>query len=724
MKKLLAVLLTAAMTLSMLVVPVTVSAETTETTTTATNVGYQTVAPVYTTENVEENDITDLSGLSTAPTSGSYCITDYNGMVKLAKFVNEDQATMAGVTIYLLNNIDMTSVENFAGIGTATTPFAGTFDGQGYAITNLSMSSVSTANFGVFASIKGAAISNVVLAETCTFNHSHSNDAKNGNGTLVGMIYDQGTVQNVLVNATVNQMSSGNTHYFGGIVGQTTTKDSSATQDIKITNCQFSGTISQAPSNPHVIGGVLGYSNNSETVISNCLNTAAIYTRWGYGTGGILGASTAFVKIENCKNAGNISCKEQTGGIVGYAGNIEILSCENTGVITSIGSGAKLGGIIGNVSSRCVVQNCTNSGALMSVNGYSGGIVGNSSGVTTISNSKNEAAINPTSSDAAGIIGYSNGTLEVTYCVNNGAINNVTDDIRGQPRLAGIVGQAAGTKATISNCENNGVVNGQSRIAGIVGEAAASTLTVEKCLNFGTITAGYNTSSDGAVAYNCSGGIVGRVNTNGSISNCTNYGAISHTVAGYAGGIIGTVADGKTVTFNALINKGTQSHSTGASDWLCGNKSATTATINGADSCYDVTEEGYATHFTGYQIGTYTENEVSGNKIRLVGTIGSDYANYDEVGFIVKITRESDGEVKTVEHYCEAIYSSLLAENNNTVAASKYRQGGYMFALALYGISAGEYTFEVQTISLAMNGESYTVGETSTFDCTIPVPAA
>lgn len=740
MKKLLAVLLTVAMTLSLLIVPVTVSAETTNAT-----VGYQAVT------GTQKAGTTDWASV-TLEENGVYYVATADDMVALAVAVNNGSAKGKNITVYVTaDTLDMGSV-TFAGIGTAANPFDGAFDGQGVTVQNLAMNFTETADLGMFGVIDGATVKNIVLDSTCTVQVTRRS-ATLGDGALVGRIEETGVVENVLVKTVITLGT--NEEALGGIIGIVAAEDAQ-NGGVQIRNCTFQGTFSRNNKNLNQSGGILGVAKAGYVKLYSCVNKSDLDCGWGYDIGGIVGAgnSGSHIVVDTCVNEGKITAKEKSGGIAGEVNDIEITNSANAGAIvgrdnTAVGNigglvgiskgnssisnsvnsgtvdGAKgnVGGFVGNASGALTLTGCTNKAAVKATAWADpcscGGFVGYSAGTTTIVSSVNDANILTAGSAAAGIIGYSNGTLTVTDCVNNGTIN---PEFKGQPNIAGIAGTVAGTKATISGCVNNGDVKALNKNGGIVGEASAATLTVENCLNFGAITA-KGTPSDGVgQAFNSAGGILGRVNTNATVSNCTNYGAVTNTGNGFAGGLIGGVDSERTVTLTCSVNKGTQSHAdtdNGGSDWLQGNLAAANhGTITYGTDSYDAT--GVAAHFAGYQLGTYTKDGATGNKIRLVGTIGSDYADYDEVGFIVKITRTSDGETKHINHYCEAIYASLLGENDSTIDASKYREGGYMFALALYGISAGEYTFEVQTVSVKMGQTEYVVGETVSFTCTVP----
>ncbi|MBP5232285.1 MAG: hypothetical protein J6333_02650, partial [Planctomycetes bacterium] len=98
-----------------------------------------------------------------AAVNGAYTIDDANDLDMLRKGVAANLATL-GETFKQTANIDMTSAAAFAGIGTyaaaanAGLPFEGTYDGQGFTISNITFTDRDYA--GVFNQVKGGAIKN------------------------------------------------------------------------------------------------------------------------------------------------------------------------------------------------------------------------------------------------------------------------------------------------------------------------------------------------------------------------------------------------------------------------------------------------------------------------------------------------------------------------------------------------------------------------------------
>ena len=177
------------------------------------------------------------------------------------------------------------------------------------------------------------------------------------------------------------------------------------------------------------------------------------------------------------------------------------------------------------------------SGHVAAIRG-NGAIVGRMIKGGTISGCKNYATVTGTGANVGGIVGAAyytakGQTMTIKACGNYGTVTGTAGAV------GGIVGLSA---ANVSNCTNEADIKGNGAdVAGIVAEQQNAG-SVTDCTNRGAVV---NTSS----AYG-TGGIVGWVRYNGTTANYpvknvisvtgnTNYGAVSG--GNDAGGIIGTV---------------------------------------------------------------------------------------------------------------------------------------------------------------------------------------
>ena len=118
--------------------------------------------------------------------------------------------TYTGKCFKLGNSIDMQGT-SFNGIAChASGSFSGVFDGDGYTIDHVTISSVFN-DVGVFGKVSGGTIKNLVINNASISTNSSSHDV----GVLVGGLRESGTISNCVVN---NSSVNGQSH-IGGIVG-------------------------------------------------------------------------------------------------------------------------------------------------------------------------------------------------------------------------------------------------------------------------------------------------------------------------------------------------------------------------------------------------------------------------------------------------------------------------------------------------------------------------
>ena len=89
----------------------------------------------------------------------TFTVASAADMVKLAEVSKAD--SLEGKTILMLNSIDMGSVDSFAGIGSTTYPFKGTFNGQYWTVSNLKMSGT---KLGMFVQITAGQVQNLTIS--------------------------------------------------------------------------------------------------------------------------------------------------------------------------------------------------------------------------------------------------------------------------------------------------------------------------------------------------------------------------------------------------------------------------------------------------------------------------------------------------------------------------------------------------------------------------------
>ncbi len=260
---------------------------------------------------------------------------------------------------------------------------------------------------------------------------------------------------NVKGNVKGNYMTAGIVAYSGG----------------RIENCTFTGKVTGKAERT---GGIAGECRD----VINCGVKGDIYS--GGKAGGIAGFIKHGNKVEKCKFNGTVSPYELTpeerrnfvfaeknqagskeyGGIAGTA-NGSIYNCESVGEI----SGRQdAGGIVGSTGTNSTVSNCVFAkGTVYTSYELSGGIVGYHCG-KDIYKCVNKGNISADRYSAGGITGCARGP--VSGCENYG-------DVSGEKYVGGIAGEnmkCHDNIGVLTSCISFGLITGVSRVGGIIGD--------------------------------------------------------------------------------------------------------------------------------------------------------------------------------------------------------------------------------------------------------------
>ncbi len=344
-----------------------------------------------------------LSGDGTM--NNPYTISTADELNAFSKAV-ADGNSFSGMFIILKN--DITANSSFAPIGTSTTPFKGTFDGNGKKLSGFDLD---TDYAGLFAFTDGAVISDVTV--------SGSFYAENYAGAIVAYAKDT-VIENCRVSALVYADS-----YAGGVAGSI---DSG-----KISSCTTES-VATIGSFKEYCGGIAGYSTAE---ITSCTNNA--YTYGGKNVGGIAGYSAG--DIISCTNTVAVSAsKTNLGGIAGLS-EATVKYCKNTGRISNSDPKAgKAGGIAG-VAYNAEITECMNNGAVAATGSFAGGIAGYAT-QTDITNCIATADVSSTAEYAGGIFGFALGRA-TSSCV-------FTATVTAKNNTKGGIGAIA--QGTVSDC--------------------------------------------------------------------------------------------------------------------------------------------------------------------------------------------------------------------------------------------------------------------------------
>ncbi len=234
----------------------------------------------------------------------------------------------------LMADIDLLGVP-FIGVPVIVA-FAGTFDGNGHSLRNLTITGNGSyiGLFGITAS--GAIIKNLGVEECNISGDSYV-------GGLAGLNYSVNT------NCGSQGSVSGASDYVGGLVGHNAGSNA---------NCYTKGSVSGTG---YYAGGLIGYNAGINT---NCYSTDSV-SGSNY-VGGLAGDSVG--TITNCSATGSVSgTGDYVGGLVGYNGGSNT-NCYSTG---SVSGSSYVGGLAGD--SGGTITNCYAAGA---VGSGKGGLVG------------------------------------------------------------------------------------------------------------------------------------------------------------------------------------------------------------------------------------------------------------------------------------------------------------------------------------------------------------
>lgn len=216
------------------------------------------------------SNCTDIINVSSFKWGETYKITSTEGLVKLAEMVNNSRDSGEGATFVLMNDIDLSSIDNWTPIGNGNGYFRGSFYGNGHTISNMKISSESdyVGLFGYCISQKNAMISDIVLKDVDI----------TAKGRYVGGLigYDSGVnMENISISGNISVDVSGtgsSTPAIGGLCGF-----NNANIDSVNVNINIKGNYDSYDN----VGGIVG--SNSHGNINN-----------SYVSGSILGQNNAY----------------------------------------------------------------------------------------------------------------------------------------------------------------------------------------------------------------------------------------------------------------------------------------------------------------------------------------------------------------------------------------------------------------------------------------------
>jgi len=218
-------------------------------------------------------------------------------------------------------------------------------------------------------------------------------EASNPNTFVIQNSYATGDIN--LADGDSNWSSAENV---GGLIG--------STSNSRVVNTYATGDVGAMT----IAGGLIGRIS-SETQLENSFAAGNVYVTSSHA-GGLVGSINE-AELKDVMATGNIlsrgSASQYLGGLVGYSSNSEISNSKYFGSIgfeeLTAGNNTNLGGIIGSATSS-ILNYVHSSATIETKSDYVGGLIGNAFGEVTIQNSTSIYSING-NNYLGGLVGYS-----------------------------------------------------------------------------------------------------------------------------------------------------------------------------------------------------------------------------------------------------------------------------------------------------------------------------
>ena len=350
------------------------------------------------------NDCTGTDGATPCANSRIEIAT----LAQLRRLSERSQDWSSAVTVVLTADIDAsdTSTWNvgdhdnnvatdpvpmgFSPVGSETNPFQGSFDGAGFAISNLTVNRPGTGRVGLFGTTDSAVIENIGLVDV----------AIEGAGSVGGLVgYESsGTA---ITNSYASGSVTGNNNWVGGLVGYANS-----------TSIAGSYAAAAVSSSGNSVGGLVGYAQGVDVTGSHATGTAA----GAENVGGLVGYARQTSTIANSYAQGDVSGDLRVGGLVGYEReSSSITASYATGAVEGDSDvGIAAGGLVGAMGQSSI----TASYATGTIGGDSnvGGLVGNAFNSSSITASYAAGAVTGTT-NVGGVLGngITNSSITASY---------------------------------------------------------------------------------------------------------------------------------------------------------------------------------------------------------------------------------------------------------------------------------------------------------------------
>ena len=272
-----------------------------------------------------------------AQKDGVYQIGNADELVWFVKKVNGGENAISAV---LAKDIDLANVV-WAPIGNGSIAFAGSFDGAGHTVSNLTVDYTTAASgerlyLGLFGQVEGTPEKHAVIQNlTVTGSVNAASEFSVYTGYVAGVV---GSARNAelskvisRVNVTADEKVS-NAASVGGLAG--------AMINTTVTNCGNEGNITGVKN----LGG-LCYELYSGTM-TGCYNTGRV-TATGTYVGGLMGYAKQ-ATVTNVYNTGDVSTeKTLVGGLIGVMEKSALTNAYTTGKVTTAAASGAIGAAVG-----------------------------------------------------------------------------------------------------------------------------------------------------------------------------------------------------------------------------------------------------------------------------------------------------------------------------------------------------------------------------------------
>lgn len=273
-----------------------------------------------------------------------------NGFIGNVNRISEDDAKAQGYTVIktaddlkkisssgkyiLMADIDLKNTT------WSSNSFSGTFEGNGYSISNLDRA--------LFWDLSGGTIKNLSVQGETSISLA----------LFTQYIRSNSTVDNVTVKGSVT-VTNENASNAGALAAYV------SGSNVNINNCSADATVISAGGKVGVLIGELGTGT-----ITNCSSSGKVSGK--VNIGGLVGIANGTIQIRNCISSADVhgtvchtldrfgydTC---AGGFIGSAiNNVTITNCETSGTVTA--RGHILGGFVGCTGTGSTIRNCTAKG--------------------------------------------------------------------------------------------------------------------------------------------------------------------------------------------------------------------------------------------------------------------------------------------------------------------------------------------------------------------------